>query len=138
MALRSLEYNPKSQSRQNCKEHNQDTESESRIDPVEDHFGEPFVCDPRLAIICKRKEICARDRMSIDDVFACFQVPPKVAVTQGPRREEKRVGKDVHTKNSSESLVHGLRETRTGVPGQRGSLGRTVSYLSVALWFCVR
>ena len=60
--------------------------------------------DPRAPIVCKREEVSFRNGASVEDVLACFEVPPEIAVTQWPRREEKGVGKDVHFKNRSEWL----------------------------------
>ena len=52
--------------------------------------------------------------MSVENVLARFQMPPKIAITQRPRREEKRVGEHVHFENRSESLVHEVWKTRRG------------------------
>ena len=50
--------------------------------------------------------------MRLKNIFACFEMPPEVAVIQWQGCEEKRVSKDVHSEYRAESLIHEVwRET---------------------------
>jgi hypothetical protein len=48
--------------------------------------------------------------MCLKNIFACFEMPPEVAVIQWQGGEEKRVSKDVHSEYRAESLIHEWRE----------------------------
>jgi hypothetical protein len=84
------------------------------------------VCDPGSAIVCKRKEICPRDRTGIENVLACFKVPPEVAVTQRSGCKKKGQGKNVHFEDVAEGLVHELFEKEGVVSPEMRELGLDV------------
>lgn len=63
------------------------------------------MCDPGPAVVGKRKEICLGDRTGIEDVLACFEVPPEIAVTQRSGCKKEGQGKNVHLEDVAKGLV---------------------------------
>ncbi len=105
MTLSTFVSDPERERREYCEDYDQHIETKARVDHIEDRFREPLVSHPGLAVVSKGEKVGPRYGVSVDDVLARFQVPPKISITQRPGRKEKGVGKDVNRKKRAEGAI---------------------------------
>src|SRR5438552_6472057 len=63
---------------------------------------------PGPAVVCKGKEVHARDHPGPNDVLAGFQVKPEVTITNWPCSKEKGERKHINRKDLLKACVHEL------------------------------
>src|SRR6266404_6035751 len=63
---------------------------------------------PGPAVVCKGKEVHARDHPGPNDVLASFQVKPEVTITNWPCSKEKGERKHINRKDLLKACVHGV------------------------------